>query len=280
MIFYCLYLNLYLNKYFLEKSETKLGLPPRNKNESKENITNGPNFINNKSSITQRNRNVIADCLGLESSKKLRKDKKINSYSTHCLHNKTEINKTINRETQRNNLNDVDFYLKDKLNQNKYFNENERGKSMGSIRQKSNENKCFIIFNKSNIKNLKKEMRRYDSKNGTIETESLNSSIIDDRRKYIVKHNKEIKEKNKFTYKEHQNFSLNYDINPTAFENGDKNDFGNTEINSKNRYLLSSPLRDEKIKELEESDVKNKYSYKYVINLAESKTKIEKGNFI
>lgn len=147
-------------------------------------------------------------------------------------------------------------------------------------------NNCFIIFSKSNIKNLKKEIQRYDSKNVTIENETLNVSNIEERKKYLCKNSEEryINNNTHFNLKSHR-YTIDNDFNndclsssPYAKTNNNnnsniKNDF------SKNKVMISSPRNIRKIDETKDSDIYiNKKLSKFISNLGESKTNLEKGN--
>jgi len=266
---------------FLGKSKNKDGLPPRKRNEKRDNTTNNSNLIN-KSSITYRNRDVIANCLGIESSRLIRRNKKNNSNSIPRIEFDGENNKTTNRIVVRNKIIEGNNNLKDKNNSKKKFEEIEAEKSTRNNSKKHEIiNNCFVIFNKSNIKNLKKEIQRYDSKNVTIETESLYASDIDERKKSLLKSNSRKKERQSnninFYRKKDFNYYSNEDFNSNPSKKENKNDFSLAEKSSKNRFLLSSPERNEIIDELEEIDSNNRKLPKYIINLAESKTNLEKS---
>ena len=249
------------------------------RNDNKEDLTNKSSAIN-KSSITHRNRDVIANCLGMESSRVLRRDKKNNSHSISNLELKREINIITHRGSHSNKINEEKNYVKPKNHSKKKIEENEGNKSTrNNSKKQENNNNCFIIFNKSNIKNLKKEIQRYDSKNATIETEPLNGSYIDERKKYLIRPNTENKEIQSNHFKTYKNINSTYntkeDFNSSPFAKGNKNDFSQADISSKNRFLLSSPERNESIQGFEDRKLN-----KNIINLAESKTKLEKGIII
>jgi hypothetical protein len=278
IVIYSSYKNLF---NFLGKSENKIGLPPRNRNENIHNTTNNSNLIN-KSSITYRNRDVIANCLGIESSRVIRRNKKNKSNSIPGKEFDRENNKTTNRIIVKNKIIEGNNNLKDKNNSMKKFEEIEAEKSTGNNSKKPEiKNNCFVIFNKSNINNLKKEIQRYDSKNVTIETESLNASNIDETKKSLLKPNSTIKETQtnniKFYRKMDFNYYSNEDFNSNPSKKENKNDFSHEEKSSRNRFLLFSPERNEIIDELEEIDSNNRNLPKYIINLAESKTNLEKS---
>lgn len=151
--------------------------------------------------------------------------------------------------------------------------------------ENNNGNNCFIIFNKSNIKNLKKEIQRYDSKNVTIENETLNISNIEERNKYLAKNSEEkyINNNTHNNLKSHR-YTIDNDYNndflsssPHAKTN---NNYSNKKNNfSNNRVMISSPRNIRKIDETKESEIhiNNKLS-KFISNLGESKTNLEKGN--
>jgi len=252
-------------------------LPPRVRTENKENNTNGFNTVN-KSAITHRNRDVIANCLGMETAKILRREKRSNSNSIINLELKKEIDPNTNIAISRNKINEKNINLINEKNLSKRkIEENDGSKSTrNNSKMPENNNNCFIIFNKSNIKKLKKEIHRYDSKNVTIETEPLNSSNIDERKKYLIRPNTEIKSNSFKNYRnKNSDYISNEFFNSSPLAEGNKNDFSQADVSSKNRFLLSSPERNEKIDGLEERKISN-----FITNLAESKTKVEKGFLI
>lgn len=227
---------------------------------------------------------MIANCLGIESAKILRRDKKNNCKSVSNLEFKTEIENSTKRGINEDRSHEDNKHLKDKNNTRRKFEGNigSKSASKNSNNNRENINNCFIIFNKSNIKNLKKEINRYDSKNVTIETEPLNSYVMDERKKYLINPITENKQTqgNVKTYKNKN--SNNYSIEDSSsdrFSKANNNDFSCVENSSKSRFLLSSPQRNEKIDELED-----RKPNKCIVNLAESKTNLEKGiyeiNFI
>lgn len=275
-----------------KKSNISTYMKSNIKNDNKNYKNRNPSKIN-----PVKNFDVIANCLGLESSRIRRKERKdkLNSNSISNIIKKSYT--PIHDPEKKNNENISNNINITRINSNKFINNsntfskislghNTMSKSTKHSKEDRNESPCFIIFNKSNINNLKKNINKIDSKNNTIDNEILNNEKkeLEDNynqpRKYIYNSNEAEKKKNLNNINSHrhvlknqqhsfpENNEINFDV--------EKNDI---DVVLKKRYLLGSPDEKENINIPNEENelVAGKNLSKYLISLADSKTAIEKG---
>lgn len=239
----------------------------------KKNEINSSNYKNNISKNLSVNRDVIANCLGIQPSKLNRKERveKLNSVSF------SNINKNNSNKSSEKLNNKIDISTR------KDFEIGIANKSTRNFSKPSeNINNCFVIFNKSNIKNLKKEIQRYDSKQNTIDKDLVNNSFEENNDKNFTNNKNLFIQQFNIIPSSHRNIikGSNDDILRSPVKNKiiNNNNFETSRMNNLNNM---SPKNNDNFSMSENNEQVNKKISKYIISLGDSKSKIEKGkNFI
>ena len=241
----------------------------------KKNDINSSNYKNNISKNLSVNRDVIANCLGIQPSKLNRKERveKLNSISfSHINNNKNKINSNKSSEKLKNKID---------ISTGKDFEIGIANKSTRNFSKPSeNINNCFVIFNKSNIKNLKKEIQRYDSKQNTIDKDLINNSFEENNEKNFTNDKNLFIQHNNIIPSSHRNIikASNNDIlkSPVRNQITRNNNFETSRMNNLNNM---SPKNNDNFSMSENNEQVNKKISKYIISLGDSKSKIEKGEY-
>lgn len=167
-------------------------------------------ILTKDSSTPVKNRAVISKCLGLETSRIPRKEKRDRLSSNSILNIINKSNVKLDDSNAKCNIKTLNFFP-DHTKTNEITSINkprlERSNTSTSIlknsKDKSKGYDCFVIFNKSHIPNLKRKVDRYESKTPKNEISCSNND------NYILRNNR--------NYNKFYNFNTNK-INPSEID--------------------------------------------------------------